>query len=216
MTATNKPIWELVTQERLALAQQLRQLTPAQWNQTSLVPEWPVRAVVAHIILESQYSFRRHAFAFIQAGFNINSFMHTAAITLGTQPSSALIEQLEQSAPLHNTPLGITPAEVLLDLIIHTQDILRPAGHPYQPNATTIQAALNGLSSRSFGLKVTGVSKRLKGLYIVATDLPWQFGHPSGQLLTGPALELLLGVTGRKEALRHLKGPGATMLARAR
>jgi len=52
--------------------------------------------------------------------------------------------------------------------------------------------------------------RKLSGLRLAATDHPWQAGQ--GLLVEGPIAAILLLITGRPAALRHLSGPGRAAL----
>ena len=55
-----------------------------------------------------------------------------------------------------------------------------------------------------------GAKKRIAGLRLVATDLDWS--HGTGPEVTGPALPLLLAMTGRSAGLADLAGAGLATL----
>lgn len=56
-----------------------------------------------------------------------------------------------------------------------------------------------------------GARQRIRGLRLVATDLHWSHGT-SGPEVTGPALPLLLAMTGRSAGLGDLTGAGLATL----
>jgi hypothetical protein len=55
-----------------------------------------------------------------------------------------------------------------------------------------------------------GTKKRIDGLRLVATDVDWS--HGTGPEVTGPALPLLLAMTGRAPGLDALSGAGVATL----
>jgi hypothetical protein len=60
---------------------------------------------------------------------------------------------------------------------------------------------------------LVGAKKRSEGLHLVATDLGWK--HGSGPTASGPAIALLLAMSGRRAGLDDLTGDGvSTMTAR--
>jgi hypothetical protein len=57
---------------------------------------------------------------------------------------------------------------------------------------------------------VLGNKKRIAGLTLRATDIPWSFG--SGPEVSGPGEALLMAMCGRKVALADLTGDGVAVL----
>ncbi len=55
-----------------------------------------------------------------------------------------------------------------------------------------------------------GSKRRIAGLALKANDLDWQTG--AGPVVTGPALSLVLAMTGRAAALGDLSGDGVATL----
>jgi hypothetical protein len=56
-----------------------------------------------------------------------------------------------------------------------------------------------------------GGKKRIQGLRLVTTDTGWSYGD--GPEVTGPAMSVLLAMTGRAAGLADLSGAGAPLLA---
>jgi hypothetical protein len=139
--------------------------------------------------------------------------MNKAATDLGTRSNpEQLVGMLEVCAKDLRSPVGISPAEVLTDLIIHTQDIVKPLGIEYSPDSTVLYMALNNLKTSSFGLIISGAYKNMAGLKLVATDLSWNIGK--GQMITGSALDLMMAIAGRKSSLKYIGGPGKKIIER--
>ena len=61
------------------------------------------------------------------------------------------------------------------------------------------------------GAPPIGAAKRLRGLTLAATDLPWTTGK--GPAVEGPGEALLMAMAGRPAALPELFGPGLATLA---
>jgi hypothetical protein len=53
---------------------------------------------------------------------------------------------------------------------------------------------------------LVGAKKRAEGLHLVATDVDWE--HGSGPTVSGPAIALLLAMSGRRAGLEDLTGDG--------
>ena len=102
------------------------------------------------------------------------------------------------------------PAAPLTDVLVHTQDIVRPLGIEVVVAPAEVDPALTFcVSPKSNQLFVH--QRRLKGLRLEPNDLKWKFGK--GELLEGSSMEVLLAILGRRDSLPHLTGPGVEVLA---
>jgi len=90
---------------------------------------------------------------------------------------------------------------------VHSEDIRRPLGitHAYPMEAVTRVADFYKRSNLLIGSK-----RRIAGLSLRATDTQWSTG--SGPEVAGPAISLVLAMTGRKQALDELSGEGLAVL----
>lgn len=93
------------------------------------------------------------------------------------------------------------------EAIVHAEDIRRPLGiaHTYDPGAVRQVADFYAGSNLIIGAK-----SRIAGLRLVATDQDWT--HGEGAEVAGPALSLLLAMSGRAVACDELTGPGVETL----
>jgi uncharacterized protein (TIGR03083 family) len=96
---------------------------------------------------------------------------------------------------------------MLAETIVHSEDIRRPLGiaHEYDPEWVTRAADFYRGSNLIIGGK-----KRAAGLTFRATDTDWTSG--SGPEVSGPAISLLLAISGRQSALDDLSGDGVETL----
>jgi uncharacterized protein (TIGR03083 family) len=96
---------------------------------------------------------------------------------------------------------------MLGEVVVHGEDIRRPLGlgAAVSPEATV--ACLDMFKGANFPV---GAKKRVSGLRLVATDADWS--HGSGPEVQGPALGVLLAMTGRAGGLESLTGPGVAVL----
>ncbi|MEP6559845.1 MAG: hypothetical protein ABJD68_02065 [Nakamurella sp.] len=95
----------------------------------------------------------------------------------------------------------------LVDVLVHTQDIVRPSGcsRPMPP-----QEALD-VADYVWGKTFPyGAQRRLRGLRLNATDVDWTVG--SGEAIAGPMGALLVVITGRMVAA-ELTGNGVAQLS---
>ncbi|MCU1656311.1 MAG: hypothetical protein JWO57_967, partial [Pseudonocardiales bacterium] len=109
--------------------------------------------------------------------------------------------------PFHAPTFGLEAP--LTELLIHGQDIRRPLGldHPFPPDATRTVLDMLASSTAKRGF----VPRRLPdGLRFEADDVDWASG--SGELVSGPGTAVAFAMTGRKDALDELTGPGVAVL----
>jgi uncharacterized protein (TIGR03083 family) len=100
------------------------------------------------------------------------------------------------------------PAMAMLgEAVVHGEDILRPIGVARAPAEAAVNACLQMYVGASFPV---GGKKRIKGLRLVATDIGW--AHGTGPEVSGPALSLMLAMTGRATGLDDLSGDGAALI----
>jgi uncharacterized protein (TIGR03083 family) len=94
-------------------------------------------------------------------------------------------------------------------VIVHAEDIRRPLGikHAYPAEAVTRVADFYKGSNLLIGSK-----RRIDGLTLRATDADWS--HGTGPEVSGPALSLVLAMTGRTAAIEDLDGDGVATLRR--
>lgn len=198
--------WPLIHAEREALVADLATLTTEQWATPSLCTGWTVRDVFGHLIATARMTPPAFFAAMARAGFRFNTMSANliAAETTAT-PAEALAEfRMLLTATTH--PPG--PAEAMLgEAVIHGEDIRRPLGikREYPAEAVTRVADFNKGSNLLIGSK-----RRIAGLTLTAADLDWQTG--TGPEVTGPALSLVLAMTGRAAAVGDLSGDGVATL----
>lgn len=195
-------IWRYVDSERAALADLLSGLTEAQWLTPSACPGWTVRDVAAHVISSPQARVLPVVGGMIRARGDFNRFVFEAARQAGAQYSGEeIVAQYRRFAGSRRHPIGTTPADPLLDVLVHTQDIVVPLGLTHEMPVDAAAAAADRVWSKSFPFNAR---KRLTGLRLVASDIDWSAGE--GEDLRGPIADLLLLLTGRKPS--RLSGGG--------
>jgi uncharacterized protein (TIGR03083 family) len=96
---------------------------------------------------------------------------------------------------------------MLGESIIHSEDIRRPLGVAHSYPMESVTRVLDFYKKSNL---IVGARKRIAGLTLRATDTDWATG--SGPEVAGPALALLLAMTGRKVALPELSGEGVATL----
>jgi uncharacterized protein (TIGR03083 family) len=199
-------LWASIAAERGALANDLADLTPAQWDTQSLCAGWTVRDIVAHLSATASLNPATFLLNMAKAGFNFDKFAdNQIAKHRGADPVATLAEfrGLQNST---SAPPG-PKTSWLGEVVVHGADVRRPLGipHAYPPGA--IREVIDFYKGSNM---LIGSKNRVAGLALHATDQDWQ--HGEGEAVEGPLLSLLLAMTGRAAACDDLTGPGVPTL----
>jgi uncharacterized protein (TIGR03083 family) len=199
-------VWPLIHGEREALAADLADLTDEQWATASLCPGWSVRDVLGHLTATAKMTPGAFFVHLAQARFRFHDMSDQLIAAEATAvPADGLTEFRKHLGDTTHPP-GPVPA-MLGEAVVHGEDIRRPLGikRDYPPEAVT--RAANFLKGSNL---LIGSKRRIAGLGLRANDLEWATG--SGPEVTGPALSLLMAMTGRAAALDDLSGEGVVTL----
>lgn len=198
--------WPTIHAERRSLADDLESLDPAQWSTPSLCSDWTVQDALAHMTSTAEMTPFRFITSFAGSGFNFAKFASKAINEAKGQSPAETLAAFRAATPRTTSPPG--PKDTWLgETIVHAEDIRRPLGisHEYPLSAVTQIIEFYSGSEALIGGK-----SRVAGLTLKATDT--DFTHGSGDLVEGPALDLLLATTGRAAGLAALSGPGLDTL----
>ncbi|MGO1600007.1 MAG: maleylpyruvate isomerase family mycothiol-dependent enzyme [Brachybacterium sp.] len=204
-------VWPLVHTERRRLVEDLANLPRSAWDTASLCEDWSVHDVLAHL-LESAMTTRLQ---FVAGMVRARGDFHRAnrdgierwqrADPQQTLAEYGRAERATRTPPAH-------PATRLVEVYVHGEDIRRPLSLPGRYPREGIHAAL----AHQLRTKVSfeGGRERAEGLRLRDSDTGMSWGE--GPEVAGPAVDLLLAVSGRTLGDGQLTGPGAaTLLARA-
>lgn len=210
LSVMRNDVWPLVHVERAALIDDLAHLDDASWEQPSLCAGWSVHDVVAHLVDVARSTRLGFAVDMVRAGFDFDR-QNTRGIERahGGSPDETL-RRLREAATRTSTP--IAPLDTrLVEEVVHGEDIRRPLGidHSYAQEAVVRSLRQQVRTSTAFG----GAKELVAGVRLVATDVDLTIGN--GPDVTGPALALLLSVSGRPVAVNELDGPGLATLTSA-
>ncbi|WP_217212880.1 maleylpyruvate isomerase family mycothiol-dependent enzyme [Streptomyces sp. AC550_RSS872] len=203
---TRQALERAIHVERLALAQDLAELSEAQWAKASLCERWTVEEVVAHLTAGASTRMWRWLLSMLAARFDPD--LHNdrrLAKHRGATPEETLRRFREVVAGPAG-PSGHTAAW-LGEIVVHSEDIRRPLGLVRTPPVATTTAVARFFASRDF---TVASHTAIAGLRLEATDGPFTTG--SGDLLRGPTLSLVMGMAGRAAACGDLEGDGAAVL----
>ncbi|WP_336083788.1 maleylpyruvate isomerase family mycothiol-dependent enzyme [Nocardia sp. SSK8] len=190
---TTEMIWRAVAHERTTLTALLADLPESGWDTASLCAGWRVRDVVAHLILATRTTVGALIVNLIRARGDVDRLIHDTAVRLADRTATAdLLADLRASVDSRAVPIGTTPLDRLMDLLVHGQDIAVPLGVDRVMPTDAAQWSLDRVWSMGAPFHAPA---RLVGYALTATDTGWTAG--SGTPITGTAAELLLLVTGR-------------------
>ena len=201
-------VWRHIHQQRRALADQLSRLDEDQWQHDSLCAGWTVRDVAAHVISTPGIGWPevlRLTPSIVLRGYN-GAIFEDVRRRGRRSPAEILADYERYDGSRHHVPTT-THVEPLVDVLVHTQDILRPLGidHAMPPDAAAAAADRARLLAPLMG------SRRLvRGVRMVADDVDWARGH--GPVVGGPMQELLMLCCGRDARLEALTGDGCELL----
>ncbi|MFD3662970.1 maleylpyruvate isomerase family mycothiol-dependent enzyme [Streptomyces sp. NPDC058659] len=200
----------MVHAERAALIEDLARLDDRQWEQPSLCDGWTVHDVVAHLVDTYRTTRLGFVLGLARARFDFDR-QNSAGVARerGTTPQETL-ERLRRVAARTSTPPAPLDSR-LVEEVVHGEDIRRPLGltRTYPPESVARSLRLQTRTPASFG----GAKELMTRVRLTATDADLTVG--TGPEASGPALSLLLAVSGRRVALGDLTGPGVATLAAA-
>jgi uncharacterized protein (TIGR03083 family) len=200
-------VWGMIHRERAALADDLAQLAPEQWEAPSQCDGWSVRDVVAHMTASAMITPPKFFAKIVGSGFSLSRMQgKDIARERGSSSADALARFRAQINSTKHPP-GPTDAW-LGEALIHGEDIRRPLGiaHEYEKDAAVRVAEFYKGSNL-----IVGAKKRIAGLHLEASDADW--AHGDGPKVSGPVMSLVMAMTGRKPALADLTGDGVATLA---
>ena len=199
-------VWATIAAERGALANDLGDLTPAQWDTPSICAGWTVRDIVAHLSATASLNPATFFAGMAKARFSFDQFANgRIAKHRGADPVATLAEfrRLQNSTSAPPGPRTSWLGEV----VIHGADVRRPLGIPHTYTLGAVRRVIDFYKGSNM---LTGSKNRIAGLALYATDQDWQ--HGQGDVIEGPLLSLLLAMTGRPTACDDLTGPGVPTL----
>jgi uncharacterized protein (TIGR03083 family) len=200
--------WTLIHSERKALAAALAGLTSEQWQARSLCTGWTIKDLAAHVLSGAEQTPARFMRGMAATGFRFNALMERDARNFARLSPEQIVDRLGQRTSTTNHP----PAPVMAmlgEIVVHGEDIRQPLGIAGTVADDAADACLQMYTKASFPV---GGRKRIGGLRLAATDTGWS--HGTGAEVSGPAMSLLLAMTGRAAGIDALTGDGVATLSR--
>jgi uncharacterized protein (TIGR03083 family) len=203
----NNDVWPMVHAERAALVDDLAHLDDERWGQPSLCEGWTVHDVAAHLVDTARTTRLGFVVGLVRERFDFDrQNARGVERERGASPQETL-QRLRQVASRRSTPPAPLDSR-LVEEVVHGEDIRRPLGltRSYPPEAVARSLRLQARTPASFG----GAKELTARVRLTAVDADLSIGD--GPEARGPALSLLLAVSGRRVALEELDGPGIAVL----
>lgn len=200
--------WSAVRSLRLRIADLLESLTAEEWDAPSLCRGWRVRDVAGHVAVVPTVTTRRMLAVAPRARFNANRINTLIAAQEGSRRPEEIVALLRQHAGDRRTAKALDARNALFDVVVHSQDIALPLGRDFPVPGAATHRGVQRVWEMGWPFNAR---KRLSSFALRATDSDWRAG--TGPEVSGPALALLLLLTGRTHAAASdLRGPGVDAL----
>ena len=202
--------WAHIEAERRSLAAQLGDLSAEQWEAPSLCERWRVRDVAAHVAMTpaGAPTTWQIVSGVARARGDLWRFGCDIAVSWGEERSTdQIITLLDEQAGSRSIPVVTNAQNVLLDVLVHGQDIAVPLGLDRPVPTEAGLAAFDRIGSMGWPFHAR---RRRAGVTLVATDADLVVGD--GPEVRGRLADLLLLATGRTAAPERLSGPGLELL----
>ena len=189
-------VWPLVHGERSALIDDLAELTDDQWTRPSLCGDWTVHDVAAHLITNAKTTRLGIVRAMVRARFDFDRQNDQGVERERGGTPAETLERLREVATRTSTPPAPLDSR-LVEEVVHGEDIRRPLGikRAYPSEAVVRSLRYQARTPVSLG----GAKQRIAAIRLRATDADVSIG--AGPEVSGPALSLLMVISGRKAAL---------------
>lgn len=201
-------VWPVVHTERQALADDLEQLTRYQWATPSLCAGWDIHDVLAHLVETAKSTPLRFIRDLAASGFDFDK-ANANGVAAERRPDPAATLAAFRAVLLRTSSPPAPRDTRLVEVFVHGEDIRRPLGITRDYPSPSVARAIrfHAGSSPAMG----GGKARAAGVTLTATDTDFTLGN--GPAVEGPAISLLLAVSGRSCALADLSGPGVPIFA---
>ena len=199
-------VWPMIHAERAAFADTLVNLAPEQWDAPSLCAGWTVHDVIAHMTAAGYKTQLGFIGGMAAAGFRFNTMVDKDVKHFGAGSRPEMLANYQKTVDMTAHPPGPTMA-MLGEVVIHSEDALRPLGIKASHRPDSLRSVADFFKGSNL---LIGAKKRIAGLKLTASDIDWS--HGSGPEVTGPAIGLIMAMTGRPVNEGELSGEGASTL----
>ena len=210
METTEK--WEIIATQRRVMADLLDELTDPEWETPSLCQAWRIRDVAAHVALTPRSpSTLDILMAGVRARGDLDAVNRDLAVAHARRPEADLAAELRRDADNRSKPTITTLDNLVMDTLVHVQDIAVPLGRVVPMPPEPARAALDRVWRMGWPF---WARRRFRTTRLVASDIGWTRNDEAFTAeISGPADALLLLLTGRTAAAARLTGTGTAGLA---
>lgn len=203
-------IWHLVHAERRALVDDLCGLAPSQWDTPSLAPGWSVHDVAAHLVdnaLTTPVGLLR---AMVRAKGDLDRQNAAGVATQrGATPQETLARLREVVDRTSGPPTWLASLESrLVEEVAHGEDIRAALGIRRTYPAKTLEGAARHQAKTPDA--IGGGRSVARAVRLIADDTDLVVGQ--GPEVRGPALAIVLLLSGRRHTVDELHGPGLSSI----
>ncbi len=193
-----------VAMERRALADRLADLSDEQWATQTWCDQWTVRQLAGHLTLGWSVSTPKFAWAMLKSKGNFNAANVALSNKLAEKPTADIVADLRANAEHRFTPPGADSRAPLSDVIIHSQDMLRPLGIDHEIAIDSILPIVEvAIEPKTRRIRGTDVESRVT---LRATDCDWANVVDGAPEVEGRLIDLMMIVFGRRQAIDALSG----------
>lgn len=199
---------DLIAPGRRALADTLDQLTPDQWQGTTMCAGWTPGHVLAHLTMPFRISEQVFMTGLQECGGDFTKFSDGIADRDSKLQQAELVAVLRDNADTSWSPPGGGLVGALSHDVIHGLDITWPLSIDYPLADRALSTVLDSITSPG---TETYLGVPLLGIELTATDLDWT--HGSGAALAGRARDLIMLLANRRVPNALFEGPGIDLAA---
>src|SRR3954451_11686521 len=175
--------WQVITEQRLSLADLLQGLTAEEGETPSLCVGWRVRDVAAHVTMTPQAAGIATMIGdSIRARGSFNRLNPDLAVRHAARPTAQIVSELRQHAESRRLPIVTSYRNILPDILVHGQDIAIPLGRHHAMPVAAARAAATRVWRMGWPF---WARRRLHRLQLTATDTDWSTGAGEAEV-NGP------------------------------
>ena len=190
------------------MVEDLQTLCSPNWQTPSLCPHWDVHDVLAHLVATAKTTRLRFIGGMLAARFDFDRDNAAGVRRERAEDPSRTLAEFRAVLTRTSTPPAAR-ATRLVEAFVHGEDIRRPLGISRNYAPAAVATALDYQVNTS--IKMGGGKERAAGWQLGACDTA--FVHGEGPEVRGPAIALLLAVSGRPVSTDELTGSGAPAFA---
>lgn len=198
----------MIVAERQHMADLFAGLTGEQLAQQSLCDAWTMHEVAAHLVTYLRFGQLKILACMLAYAGDFGPGNQKLARWYARRSTADLVGSLRANARSRATPPRSGYDPVLADLVLHDLDVRVPLGIDRDIPPDRLAVTFHHLATvPSPGY---AVGTRLRGLRFETTDTGWTAG--TGALVSGPAVAVIMAMSGRTAGWPELTGDGVEPL----